>query len=57
MYFEIVDRPANDNCPKVTVTPIPSTTTIEPGSSTNTPIYAILGISSPKRTFQICAGK
>ncbi len=61
MYFEIIDRPVNDNCPKVTVTPVPSTTTtvttIEPGSSTNPSIYVILGISSPKRSFQICAGR
>jgi hypothetical protein len=61
IYFEIVDRPANDHCPKVTVTPIPSITstvpTIEPGTVTNTPVYVLLGIASPIRNFQICAGK
>ncbi|CAF3390063.1 unnamed protein product [Rotaria sp. Silwood1] len=61
MYFEIVDRPINDNCPKITVTPVPSTTTpiatIESTLSTNTPIYVILGIASPTRSFQICAGE
>ena len=61
MYFEIVDRLANDDCPKITVTPVPSTTitasTIKPISSTDTPIYVTLGIASPTRSFQICKGK
>ncbi|CAF0750564.1 unnamed protein product [Adineta steineri] len=61
MYFEIVNRPVNDNCPKLTVTPVPSTTitvtTIEPGTTTNTPIYVLLGIASPTRSFQLCAGE
>jgi hypothetical protein len=61
MYFEIVDRPTNDDCPKISVTPIPSTTptisTIRPISSTLQPVYVTLGIASPTRSFQICKGK
>jgi len=61
MYFEIIDRSINDNCPNFTVTPIPMSTTtittIQPGTTTNTPIYVQLGIASPLRTFQICSGK
>ncbi|CAF0789376.1 unnamed protein product [Adineta ricciae] len=58
MYFEIIDRPAHDSCPAVTVTPVPSITTpistFEPGTTTNTPVYVLLGIASPIRSFQIC---
>jgi hypothetical protein len=61
MYFEIVDRPSNDICPDGTVTPVPSTT---PAGTTNvldtttpTPVYVTLGIASPIRSFQLCAGK
>ena len=63
MYFEVIDRPANDNCPSqnVTVTSAPGTTTaittIEPDVSTTRPIYADLGIASPVISFQICKGK
>jgi hypothetical protein len=59
MYFEIIDRSTYDNCPNSTVTPVPITTTIvptiEPGPTTNTPIYVQLGIASPTRSFQICS--
>ncbi|CAM4866317.1 unnamed protein product [Rotaria socialis] len=57
MYFEVVDRPLNDNCPQITVTPVPSITTlttIGPHLSTAEPIYVTLGIASPTRSFQIC---
>ncbi|CAF2855419.1 unnamed protein product [Rotaria sp. Silwood2] len=58
MYFEIVHRPINDYCPKITITPVSSTivvlTLIEPTLSINTPIYVILGIASLTRSFQIC---
>lgn len=63
MYFEIVDRTANNGCPNSngTVTFVPQTTprvtTIEPEVSTNPPIYVILGISSPVRSIQLCQGK
>ncbi|CAF0929763.1 unnamed protein product [Rotaria sordida] len=63
MYFEIVDRPANDNCPNPngTVTPIPSTTptitTIDSSQTTPTPPYVIFGIASPVRSFQLCRGQ
>ncbi|CAF4812118.1 unnamed protein product, partial [Rotaria magnacalcarata] len=60
MYFEVVDRPLNDNCPQITVTPVASITTlttIGPNLSTTEPIYVTLGIASPTRSFQICAGK
>jgi hypothetical protein len=63
MYFDIVDRAGNDNCPNPngTVTPIPATTptiaTIDPSISTIAPIYVTLGIASPIRSFQICKGK
>ena len=64
MYFEIVDRLPNDNCPNSngTVTHVPATTTttvkpIDPDTTTPTPIYVILGISSPVRSFQLCKGK
>ncbi len=58
MYFEIVDRAPNDFCPNGTVTPVPVTTTpIVPDTTTAPPAYAILGIASPIRSFQLCAGK
>lgn len=61
MYFEIVDRPSNDACPQVTVTPIPSitatVTTLEPTVSTSVPVYVTLGLASPIRNFQMCVGK
>jgi hypothetical protein len=63
MFFEIVDRPPNDGCPNSngTVIPEPPTTTamttIDPGIPTTAPIYVILGIASPLRSFQICKGK
>ncbi len=63
MYFEIVDRSANDGCPNPngTVTPVPATTppttTIDPYLTTNTPIYVTLGIASPVRSLQLCTGK
>lgn len=62
MYFEIVDRPADDGCPNAngTVTPIPVTTpktsTIFPDTTTPTPPYVTLGIASPVRSFQLCSG-
>ncbi|UJR23452.1 hypothetical protein I4U23_026456 [Adineta vaga] len=61
IYFEISDRSVHDNCPNVTVTPVPSSTTtmstLEPETTTNIPIYVLLGIASPTRSFQICAGE
>ncbi|UJR25447.1 hypothetical protein I4U23_006794 [Adineta vaga] len=63
MYFEIVDRVSNDICPNPngTVTPIASTTTISTTTdrdmTTTVPIYVILGISSPVRSFQLCQGQ
>ncbi|CAF4600407.1 unnamed protein product, partial [Rotaria sp. Silwood1] len=63
MYFEIVDRPSNDNCPNIdgTVTPVPSitptVTTMNPSQTTTMPIYVLLGIASPVRSFQICRGQ
>jgi hypothetical protein len=61
LYFEIIDRPANDSCPKIAVTQVPDTTvtapTAQPTTTTKTPDYVLLGIASPIRNFQICAGK
>jgi hypothetical protein len=63
MYFEIVDRSPNDNCPNPdgTVTPIQSTlpliTTTDPNIITTIPAYATLGIASPVLSFQLCKGK
>lgn len=58
MYFEVVDRSMNDNCPQVTITPVPNvTTTVGPNVSTNRPVYVLLGIASPIRRFQLCPGK
>ncbi len=63
MYFEIVDRSPNDNCPNPngTVTAIQSTTpiitTADPSIITTVPVYSTLGISSPVLSFQICKGK
>ena len=63
MFFEIVDRSPNDGCPNSngTITPVPPTTTaittIDPGTPTTAPIYAILGIASPLQSFQLCKGK
>ena len=63
MYFEVVDRLPNDNCPSSneTVTPVPATTTtvkpIDPDTTTDTPTYVVIGISSPIRSFQLCKGK
>ncbi|CAF1053199.1 unnamed protein product [Rotaria sp. Silwood1] len=63
MYFEIVDRPSNDNCPNIdgTVTPVlstpPTVTTINPSQTTAVPAYVLLGIASPVRSFQICRGQ
>ncbi|CAF1345117.1 unnamed protein product [Adineta steineri] len=57
MYFEIVDRSPNDNCPNGTVTPLPATTPIPTDVTTAIPIYVVLGIASPIRSFQICKGE
>lgn len=63
MYFEIVDRPADDACPNAngTVTPVPlttlRTTTSASDTTTPTPSYVTLGIASPLRSFQLCPGK
>jgi hypothetical protein len=61
IYFEFIDRPLDDTCPKFTVTPIPmsttTVTTIEPGTTTVIPIYVQLGIASPRQSFQLCSGK
>ena len=63
MFFEIVDRPSNDGCTDSngTIIPVPATTTVitttNPGLPTTAPIYVILGIASPLRSFQICKGK
>jgi hypothetical protein len=63
MYFDIVDRPAQDNCPtqNVTLTPAPGTTTtitpFGPDVTTNIPVYVNLGIASPVLSFQLCKGK
>ncbi|CAF1294680.1 unnamed protein product [Adineta steineri] len=58
MYFEIVDRSPNDNCPSGSVTPLPATTpittTIPTDVTTAIPIYVVLGIASPIQSFQIC---
>ncbi|CAF4125312.1 unnamed protein product, partial [Adineta steineri] len=57
MYFEIVDRSPNDNCPNGSVTPAPVTTTIPTDVTTAVPVYVVLGIASPLRSFQICKGE
>jgi hypothetical protein len=59
MYFEIVDRSPNDNCPNPNgaITPIQSTTTTNPDITTTIPIYATLGIASPVVSFQLCKRK
>ncbi|CAF1091270.1 unnamed protein product [Rotaria sp. Silwood1] len=60
MDFELADRPTNDNCPNSngTVTAesatTPIITTIDPHLTTNTSIYATLGIASPIQSFQLC---
>ncbi|CAF1605813.1 unnamed protein product, partial [Adineta ricciae] len=62
MYFEIVDRVSNDRCPNstATITPVVPTTTlsttVSPDITTTVPIYVILGIASPVRSFQLCKG-
>ncbi|CAF0759624.1 unnamed protein product [Didymodactylos carnosus] len=64
LYFEIIDRPSNINCPQVTVTPAPLSTTpmtipfsTTPHMTTTAPIYAQLGIASPKIDVQLCKGQ
>ncbi|CAF4034192.1 unnamed protein product, partial [Rotaria magnacalcarata] len=63
MYYDIIDRPANDNCPNsngtiTTVRPTPdTTTTINQITTTVTPTYVLLGIASPTLSFQLCKGQ
>ncbi|CAF4541058.1 unnamed protein product, partial [Rotaria socialis] len=63
MYYDIIDRPANDNCPNsnvtvTTVRPTPgTTTTINQIITTSTPPYVLLGIASPVLSFQLCQGQ
>ncbi|CAF2070883.1 unnamed protein product [Rotaria magnacalcarata] len=63
MYYDIIDRPANDNCPNsnvtiTTVRPTPdTTTTINQITTTVTPTYVLLGIASSTLSFQLCKGQ
>ncbi|CAF1519079.1 unnamed protein product [Adineta ricciae] len=60
IYYEIVDRTPNDFCPNSneTITPVVSSTTTVPSDVTTTvPSYALLGVSSPIRNFQLCRGE
>jgi hypothetical protein len=58
MYFEVVDRPTDDSCSNSngSVT-LPTVTTIASNVTTHTPIYVLLGIASPLRSFQLCKGE
>jgi hypothetical protein len=62
MYFEFIDRPANDGCSSsgITVTPFHETTsmsTVNPVITPLPPLYAVLGIASSIVNFQLCRGK
>ena len=63
IYFEVVDRSSNNNCPSqntsITPQPISTTpiTTFGPDTTTPLPPYALLGIASSILNVQLCNGK